>query len=110
MTRPKPHLAHPAAPAHLQARAPLVLRALRTLAVTVAAMVLALPVAFVAAVLLHPFWSWLEATTGLESMGRHGPADWCYGAVWGVMVLAALLPAGVRRARALVARSPWHPS
>ncbi|RYF75486.1 MAG: hypothetical protein EOO29_23855 [Comamonadaceae bacterium] len=68
----------------------------RRLAGAFFAMALAMPVAFVTTVFLHPFWSWLEATTGLESMGRHGPGEWCYVAVWGVMVLAALLAGSMR--------------
>ncbi|KRD55791.1 hypothetical protein ASE52_06125 [Acidovorax sp. Root275] len=64
---------------------------------------LALPLAFMVTVLLHPFWSWLETTTGLESMGRHGPASWCYGTIWGLIVLAVFLPVGLRRARTLFA-------
>ena len=72
---------------------------LRTLLVAALAAVVAVPVAFIITVLLHPFWSWLEATTGLESMGRHGPAPWCFVAVWGLTVLATLLPAAVRRLR-----------
>lgn len=72
----------------------------RGLAVACFAMALAMPVAFAITVLLHPFWSWLEASIGLESMGRHGPDEWCYVAVWGVMVLAVLLAGASRWRRA----------
>jgi len=28
--------------------------------------------------LLWPLWSWIEAVTGVESIGHSGPATWCY--------------------------------
>jgi hypothetical protein len=61
----------------------------------------ALPAAFVATLLLYPFWSWLEATYGIESVGHSGPADWCFETVYGVLIvvsLAWLLRAWRRRA------------
>lgn len=76
---------------------------LRMLATSLGVTALALPLAFMVTVLLHPFWSWLETTTGLESMGRHGPASWCYGTIWGLIVLAVFLHVGLRRARTLFA-------
>lgn len=58
-----------------------------------------LPAAFVLTVLLHPLWSWLEAATGLESMGREGPAEWCYLAVWGLLAVATVVPLWLRIVR-----------
>jgi len=45
-------------------------------------------------IMLLPFWRWLEATTGLESVGHSGPAEWCYGLNFGLLYagLLALLP------------------
>lgn len=34
--------------------------------------------------LLAPFWRWLEAASGIESIGHSGPAAWCYAAVFGL--------------------------
>lgn len=34
----------------------------------------AVPVAVIGTMLLHPLWSWIEATYGIESMGHSGPA------------------------------------
>ena len=48
---------------------------------------LAVPVAFIGTMLLAPFWSWFEATTGVEAMGHSGPAGWCFGAVFSVLLL-----------------------
>jgi len=47
---------------------------------------LSIPVALLVTILLVPFWSWLEATSGLESLGHSGPAAWCYLAVYLLVV------------------------
>jgi hypothetical protein len=47
----------------------------------------AAPLSILATILLFPFWSWLEASTGIESVGHSGPAEWCYAAVF--LILAA---------------------
>ena len=41
-------------------------------------LVLALPIAFIATILVHPFWRWFERVSGMESFGHSGPAEWCY--------------------------------
>ncbi len=57
-----------------------------------------LPAGPVLTLLLFPWWSWLEATTGWESMGHSGPAGWCFVAVWCVLLaLALLVPRAARR-------------
>jgi len=62
------------------------------LAVIIASiLLLALPIAAVATILLAPFWSWLEASSGVESLGHSGPAGWCYGAVYAIVVLGGVL-------------------
>ncbi len=45
-----------------------------------------LPVAFVVTILLYPFWSWIEMSYGIESVGHSGPADWCFGLVYVLLV------------------------
>lgn len=64
------------------------MRLIRPLIVTVMIFMAAAPFAFVAAAVLSPLWSWIEASTGLESMGHSGPATWCYLATW--IALSAL--------------------
>ena len=32
----------------------------------------------VVTIYLTPFWRWIEASTGIESIGHSGPAEWCY--------------------------------
>ena len=53
--------------------------------------VVAVPVALAVTLLLYPVWSWLERTTGIESVGHSGPAGWCYLAIWVPMAAALLL-------------------
>jgi len=59
------------------------------------------PLSILATLLLLPFWSWLESTAGIESIGHSGPASWCYAAIFLIMVIGALLPllALLRRAQ-----------
>ncbi len=57
-----------------------------------------LPAGPVLTLLLFPWWSWVEAATGWESMGHSGPAGWCYVAVWyALLALALLVPRVARR-------------
>ena len=52
------------------------------------------PLSVLLTIALLPTWSWLEATTGLESVGHSGPAGWCYLTVYAagaVLVGAATL-------------------
>ena len=61
---------------------------------------LGIPLAFVATLLLYRFWNWFEAQTGIESMGHSGPAAWCFIAVYMAMLLACYVGAhrAIRRA------------
>ena len=61
----------------------------------------AVPVALAVTLLLYPVWSWLERTTGIESVGHSGPTGWCYLAVWVPVAAALLLPPIWRLAQAL---------
>ena len=45
--------------------------------------VIALPLAVLITFVLFPFWSWLEKTWGIESVGHSGPAEWCFIASFG---------------------------
>ncbi len=47
---------------------------------------ISIPVALIVTILLVPFWSWLEAISGFESLGHSGPAEWCYLVVYLLMV------------------------
>ena len=53
-------------------------KTIRTILLSVIALVVAAPLSIVVTVVLFPFWSWLESSSGIESVGHSGPADWCY--------------------------------
>jgi len=51
----------------------------------IAATIIALvAVSFVLTILLFPFWSWIESSFGIESVGHSGPGDWCFLVTLGV--------------------------
>jgi len=74
---------------------------LRIFIVMASIILIAAPLSILITLLLLPFWSWLEAATGIESIGHSGPAAWCYAAIFLIMVVSALLPlmALLRRAQ-----------
>jgi hypothetical protein len=49
------------------------------------------PVSIVITILLLPLWSWIEASTGIESVGHSGPDEWCYLAIFIVVITGALM-------------------
>jgi hypothetical protein len=51
---------------------------LRVFLFALVAVAISLPLGVVLTIVLFPFWSWFEATTGIESVGHSGPAEWCY--------------------------------
>ena len=62
---------------------------------------IAVPFSLLATILLLPFWSWFEATTGIETVGHSGPAEWCYAVVFLIIAAGAAQPllARLRRLR-----------
>ena len=64
--------------------------ALRHVAVALGIAVVCLPAAFILTFLLLPLWSWIEATSKIESIGHSGPADWCFEAVYVLLAAPAL--------------------
>jgi hypothetical protein len=58
-----------------------------------------LPTGFVLGVLTAPCWGWFEASTGIESLGHSGPADWVYMLLGSVSSIAvfSILECMVRR-------------
>lgn len=49
---------------------------------------IAVPLSILITILLSPFWSWFEASTGIESLGHSGPAEWCYLVIFLLFVAA----------------------
>jgi hypothetical protein len=66
-------------------------RPLRIVLTLLAIIVIAVPLSVVITILLFPFWSWFEASVGIESVGHSGPAEWCYTAVFFLLVAGAAL-------------------
>ena len=64
------------------------------------AVVVAAPLSIVITILLFPLWSWIEASTGIESVGHSGPAEWCYATVFVVLAGSAVVVILNRRERA----------
>jgi len=50
----------------------------------------ALPASFIVTFLLYPFWSWIEVTYGIESVGHSGPADWCFEVIYAILLALSL--------------------
>ena len=69
-------------------------------------LVISAPLSIVTTILLFPVWSWLEAATGIESVGHSGPAEWCYAAVFliiagsGALIVVIRHQAKANRAKA----------
>jgi hypothetical protein len=59
--------------------------ALRLFLGVLVVVLVAAPLSILTTFLLFPFWSWLEASTGIEAVGHSGPAEWCYAAVFLVL-------------------------
>jgi len=66
-------------------------RRIKFLIAGVALALAAVPATFIVTLLLYPFWSWVEATYRIESVGHSGPADWCFIVVYGVFLVLLLL-------------------
>lgn len=69
------------------------------LAMALGLAVLAVPAALLVTLLLSPFWNWFESASGIESMGHSGPANWCFVAIYGVILVIALPTWWRRRTR-----------
>jgi hypothetical protein len=62
----------------------------RHLALALGIAVVCVPAAFILTILLLHLWSWIEATSKIESIGHSGPADWCFEAVYVLLAAPAL--------------------
>jgi hypothetical protein len=66
-------------------------RPLRVVLTLLAIILIAAPLSVVITILLFPFWSWFEASVGIESVGHSGPAEWCFVIVLFLFVAGAAL-------------------
>ncbi len=51
--------------------------------ITLVAMLVAVVITF----FTFPFWRWFEETSGIESFGHSGPAEWCYLLVYFIVIV-----------------------
>jgi hypothetical protein len=58
---------------------------------------ISVPLSIVTTFLLIPLWSWIEASTGIESIGHSGPAEWCFAVVYLILTTIAALVFFVRQ-------------
>lgn len=72
-------------------------RPVRIALAVVGVIVISAPLSVLITILLFPFWSWLEASTGIESVGHSGPAEWCYVIVFLLLVAGGVLGLVARR-------------
>jgi hypothetical protein len=72
---------------------PMLARVLATMASGMLSLVLGAMLTLV----LMALWSWIEAATGIESVGHSGPAGWCYAATSAVVLCGWILARAWRR-------------
>jgi hypothetical protein len=61
---------------------------LKVVANAIVLSVLCVPLAVVVTLVTAPFWLWIEETCAIEAYGHSGPANWCYLAVYLVLLAA----------------------
>ena len=66
-------------------------RPLRLFLGLLGAVLISAPLSIVITILLFPLWSWFEASTGIETVGHSGPAEWCYAVVFLILATGAVL-------------------
>ena len=71
--------------------------AIRTLLFYTGAVLVSMPLAIVLTLLLYPLWSWVESSTGFESVGHSGPAEWCYVTVFALLIAGVMVFRQIRQ-------------
>jgi len=75
-------------------------RPVRFALATLVLLLICAPLTVVLTIFLSPLWSWFEESTGVESIGHSGPADWCFLVVFVLLIAATLLGLSAWRRRA----------
>ncbi|HKO14193.1 MAG TPA: hypothetical protein VJV22_19650 [Acidobacteriaceae bacterium] len=57
--------------------------------ITIASLFLGCIAGIIGAIVTWPFWGWFEKTTGIESLGHSGPADWVFAFMMGLAAVAS---------------------
>jgi len=58
---------------------------------TILIIVVCAPLAILLTIFTTSFWLWIENTFKIESIGHSGPAEWCYIAVYLILVTICIL-------------------
>jgi hypothetical protein len=58
--------------------------------IVIVVLVLLMPVAIGITLYMTPLWLWVELNYQIESLGHSGPAEWCFVAVYGLLVFVCL--------------------
>jgi len=76
-------------------------QSVRTSMISLALLVLCIPLAAAVTIALLPVWSRLEARFAIEAVGHSGPAEWCYAVAYAgcVIVMASGVLWGRHRAK-----------
>jgi hypothetical protein len=74
-------------------------RALRFFLSLLGIVLISAPLSIVITILLFPLWSWIEESTGIESVGHSGPAGWCYATIYLLLAVSAALVLFLRHRR-----------
>jgi len=79
---------------------------IRTLLFYTGVVLVCMPLAIVVTLMLFPLWSWVESSTGFESVGHSGPAEWCYVTVFALLVAGAVVLRQIRLRKKAGAQRP----
>ena len=71
---------------------------MKYLIIAVLVAVMAVPLTLIATFLLLPVWNWVERELGIEAVGHSGPAEWCFFAIYG-LILCIAAPVAVIKGR-----------
>jgi len=63
---------------------------LKGVGIALIVMVITVPMAIIITIVTHSFWLWFEETTAIESYGHSGPAEWCYLAVYFILIVCVI--------------------
>jgi len=73
-------------------------RIIRQVVIFVIGALLIMPLAIFLTFMLWRFWDWFERVSGIESLGHSGPAEWCFVAIY-IMLISVFVIYYIARKR-----------
>jgi len=61
----------------------------KLLVIALTLIIICIPMAIIITIFSNPFFLWIENTFSIESVGHSGPAEWCYIAVYIILLGAS---------------------